>query len=1202
MNENHFDTGMYVVDQDYHILNCNPEMKKMYPEVQNGDLCYQALARYDSPCVTCPLKNNNVLFFNPVREEWITANAANMEYPGHGPCYCIQFRVRKNIGGTKREIIRLEKLDEHLAELNASSETECVIAAYLEKAAPIFFANENMVALLGYDSIDELMAAAAGLGVNIVHPDDRERVKSDLSRCTREGDRFETAFRMPLKTGAWIWTILKGKLICSASGQLATLAVCSSMESFLTVHDALEKKHQDLLRKEMQTKTILENIPGCYHRCADREGFPFLYISDSFEELVGWTREEIAEKFDNKFVNLVCPEDIGLFSGLLDQIDVKGQGSTIYRIRQKEDGCRWVQDSTRLIDNGEERFYQCSLADITSFVQELEASRRDSESRDKLLAIASKEQILSEITKMIYSYNLSLNLSTGRYSLIVGTGLEEYVDFFRTTEAYEEAYRFCLESVEPGFRQQYEALASLDSLRQRSGEKGMVGHLQYSASLEGRTVWQEMNVFLSTNAFGEEIANLLCRDVTEAYLSQEKKENELRAIASKDQILSEITQMLYSYNLSLNLSTGCYSLIVGTGLEQYVAFFRTSQDYEKAYYFNLANAEPEFRKPFGELTSLENLRAMAGRKGFVGSLEYAANLGGKTEWHEMNVFIGTNEFGEDIANLLCRDVTEAHDRQEIKEKELRAAISKDQILSEITKMLYGYNLTLNLRTGKFGLIEGAGMDRFIDIFQGTDDYNTAFDLKMELVDPMWKESFRALASLKNLRSMSDRKGFIRSLEYAVLAEGRTEWHEINVFMGANEQGDDIANLLGRDVTEAHAQTDTKNQLEIARASNAAKTRFLSNMSHDIRTPINGIMGMLHIAKTHREDEARVDDCLNKIEISANYLLTLLNDILDLNKLESGKAVAEEAPFNMYQLINDIYSIIQPTAQMAGVRLEKACGAFAHPDVIGSPLHLRQILMNLISNSVKYSKENGTACIRVEEAGTEDGVVRYRFEVADDGIGMSEEFQRKMFDVFEQEYGGARTIHKGSGLGLSIVRMLIDLLGGELSVRSEKGQGSTFTAIIPFRVSQAPVAVRPEPSTDTTDCLAGVRILIVEDNDFNLEIARVILEEAGAIVTAAENGRIAVEAFEQSAPDDFDAILMDVMMPEMDGLEAARLIRRMDRPDARRIPIIAMTANAFAEDIRKSLEAGMNDHIAKPLDMAALAAAIARHVRADGKQE
>ncbi len=905
---------------------------------------------------------------------------------------------------------------------------------------------------------------------------------------------------------------------------------------------------------------------------------------------MGWTWDEIRERFDNKFQNMIVDEDNALIEELVEKIADSNIGSSIYRMYHKDGGYRWVQDSTILVETEDEKFYQGAISDVTDFIEDL---RKLTMSADEKRAIASKDEILSKITQMLYSYNLTLNVRTGEYSLITGTGLEEFVEFYKNTSDYETAYNYKLNYVSPVFREAYIDLVSIENLRKIKGKDGHIGTLQYSVELDSETQWHEINVFMSVDGYGERIVNLLCRDITEAHDHQEKRENELRAMASKDQILSEITQTLYSYNLTLNLTTGKYSLITGTGLEEYIQYFQTSEEYEKAFYFNLANVETDYRHAFMELTGIESLRRKSGEKGFVGSLQYPATLGVKTSWQEMNVFIGTNENGEDVANLLCRDITESHNSQEMKENEFRASVSKDQILSGITKMLYSYNLTLNLKSGKYGLIVGTGMENFVSIFQATDDYKEAFEKKLSYVEPRFVKEFRELAALANLRKMSEKKGFVKSLEYSCMVNGKQEWHEINVFMGNNAQGEDIANLLGRDITETYAKKDTENKLEIAQASNEAKTRFLSNMSHDIRTPINGIMGMLHIAKTHRDDEQKVDDCLNKIETSTNYLLTLLNDILDLNKLESGKTVKAEDPFNVVELLDDICSIIQPTAHVSGIVLEKKIESIEHPYVIGSTLHLRQILMNLTSNAIKYSNDNGMVQICVEELETEGDMVRYCFRIKDNGIGMTKEFQQKMFEMFEQEHSGARSKHMGSGLGLAIVKMLVDLLGGELSVESKKGKGSTFTVVLPFKINYNPIEKKTETIIDTTDCLKNVHVLVVEDNEFNMEIAQVILQEAGAIVTAAVNGKMAVELFESSPEKTFDIILMDVMMPEMDGLEATRTIRSIKRPEAKEIPIIAMTANAFEEDVKKSLDAGMDAHIAKPLDMATLAVAVAK---------
>ncbi len=929
-------------------------------------------------------------------------------------------------------------------------------------------------------------------------------------------------------------------------------------------------------------ESVGTDIPGGYHRCGVGEGYPLAFVSESFLSTVGYTKEQLIEEKQNHYLELVAPEDIEFFLSHAPELEARGRVDLNYRIVRRDGSYRWVQDSTkRTIIDGEE-YYQCTLTDITEFV----------EKQEKIVA-----ENLEYHKKEIYFSTVVDNIPGGFHRCKV----EEGCPFLYVGDSFTKIMGWTGEEIEERFDNKFQNMIVMED-RDKLNEltEGLSG-TEIGTSIyrmyhkDGGYRWvQDSTILVETE--GDRFYQGAISDVTDFVENLRRltsSSDEILAIASKDQILSEITQMLYSYNLTVNLRTGKYVLIVGNGLEEFVEFYRTTNDYKTAYEFKLGYITPEFKDAYIELTSLEKMRKRKKQNGLIGSMQYSVNVNDAIQWHEVNIFMGTNEYGDRIVNLLCRDITESRNSQEKREHELRAVNSKDQILSEITKMLYSYNLTLNLKNGKYGLNVGTGMENFINIFQSTDDYEEALEKKLVYVDPNFIKEFRTLADLSNLRKISHKKGFVKSLEYSCIVDGKQEWHEINVFMGTNEQGEDIANLLGRDITEAHEKADTKNQLEIAQASNEAKTRFLSNMSHDIRTPINGIMGMLHIAKTHKDDAVRVEDCLGKIETSANYLLTLLNDILDLNKLESGKTVAEENPFSMYELIDDICTITQPSTHISSITLKKECGTFKYPNVIGSTLHLRQILMNLTSNSIKYSNENGTVYVRVEELDREEDIVQYKFSVIDNGIGMTKEFQQKMFDMFEQEQSGARTTHKGSGLGLAIVKLLVDLLGGKLTVESEKDKGSTFTVILPFKIDANPITKDEKTVVNTTECLEGIRILVVEDNEFNMEIAQVILEEAGAVITTAENGKVAVELFENSPEKTFDIILMDVMMPEMDGLEATRVIRAMNRTDATEIPIIAMTANAFSEDIKKSLEAGMNEHIAKPLDMSSLANAIAK---------
>ncbi len=387
-----------------------------------------------------------------------------------------------------------------------------------------------------------------------------------------------------------------------------------------------------------------------------------------------------------------------------------------------------------------------------------------------------------------------------------------------------------------------------------------------------------------------------------------------------------------------------------------------------------------------------------------------------------------------------------------------------------------------------------------------------------------------------------------------------------------------------------AKNETKARAtELERATNEAKSRFLSSISHDIRTPLNGIVGMVDVIDRHVDDPARVQESLRKIKVSARYLTTLVNDVLEMNEIERGKIILTSEHINLPRLASDLEVLIAPKAKEKGIEYTIDCSALKHPDVLGSPSHIHRILVNLVTNAIKYNKKDGKVWVTIKEVTEENDEGMYAFIVKDTGVGMSEEFQKNMFDAFEQENVGARTERRGYGLGLSIVHRLVEKMDGCIEVKSEEGEGSVFTVLLPLRYGKT--QPRRASSAGGSD-LSGIRILLAEDNELNMEIARVLLTDVGADVVPVENGRLAVEAFEASAPETIDVVLMDIMMPEMDGLEATRAIRALRRDDAMTVPIIAMTANAFAQDMARCLDAGMDEHVAKPLDMKALIVLIA----------
>lgn len=380
----------------------------------------------------------------------------------------------------------------------------------------------------------------------------------------------------------------------------------------------------------------------------------------------------------------------------------------------------------------------------------------------------------------------------------------------------------------------------------------------------------------------------------------------------------------------------------------------------------------------------------------------------------------------------------------------------------------------------------------------------------------------------------------------------------------------------------------------AQKANSAKSMFLSRMSHDIRTPLNGIIGLLNIDEAHFADQELVQENHKKMLVSADHLLSLINDVLQVSKLEDGNIELAREPIDLSELSHDVGTIISSRAAEAGVTLSIGEQDLPEPYVYGSPLHIRQLFLNIYGNCIKYNHVGGSVTTSLKCISSSGRSVTYRWTISDTGIGMSEEFLQHIFEPFTQESSDSRSVYQGTGLGMTIVKSLVDKMGGTIEVASKPGAGSTFVITLPFEVAEKPAAA-PDDTPAGEQSIKGMRLLLAEDNSLNAEIAEMLLTDAGAEVTIVNNGAQAVEKFRTDPPGSYDAILMDIMMPEMDGLTATRTIRSLERPDAMTIPIIAMTANAFAEDAKKCLEAGMNAHLAKPLDISKVVETLVRYV-------
>ena len=387
-----------------------------------------------------------------------------------------------------------------------------------------------------------------------------------------------------------------------------------------------------------------------------------------------------------------------------------------------------------------------------------------------------------------------------------------------------------------------------------------------------------------------------------------------------------------------------------------------------------------------------------------------------------------------------------------------------------------------------------------------------------------------------------------------------------------------------------------NAAEEADAANKAKSAFLLSMSHDIRTPMNAIIGFTNIA-LHQNKVSDIHDSLEKVQKSSNHLLSLLNDVLDFSRIESGKVTISPEPVDITQLTDNVQAIMNGLLYNRDLKFEVHREGLKNPYVLADVLRIREVLVNLLGNAVKFTKDGGEITLDISSyPGADEKHIITRYVVRDNGIGMSEEFQKKLFDPFSQEdYANARTLYKGTGLGMAITKKYVDMMGGSIAVESKKGAGSTFTVEIPLELPEQ--VIQSEQKQHLHRDLTGIHVLMAEDNDLNAELATMILEDAGMIVTRASDGKEVVDLFKNQPRGTYDLILMDIMMPNMDGHQAAKAIRALgiERSDAVTIPIIALSANAFIDDIQESLDSGMNDHISKPINTEELIDTITKYI-------
>ena len=577
--------------------------------------------------------------------------------------------------------------------------------------------------------------------------------------------------------------------------------------------------------------------------------------------------------------------------------------------------------------------------------------------------------------------------------------------------------------------------------------------------------------------------------------------------------------------------------------------------------------------------------------------------------HQMNGFIGVDNPDlrhNEISITLLSDVG-GHlgcVRENLKstvllKKALDEATKRSEIISTIAT-LYVTIIHANVKERTYELLKGH------DLVQKILGQKGKIDDVMERLPTAFaamegREKFREFLNFDTLTERLRNTNYV-STEFVSINGG---WRLSRFIVKSRDTQGNVVDVLYvvRDITEEKLrelmyQKQLKESMEDAQRANISKTAFLRRMSHDIRTPLNGIVGMIHIAQKHSNDVAKLQECRQKVLQSTDYLQKLINNVLDISKLESGSLMLEYKSFDLVELLSNNMTVVAMSAYENGVRFEGGVEAntIRHRYLIGSPVHLSRVLMNLASNAIKYNHFHGTVNVHCEELSDDGNMAVFKFVCSDTGLGMSEEFQKHAFDVFAQEGKQSTTTFSGSGLGLSIVKDIIELMGGMIELESKENVGSTFTVTVPFKIDHSVENNDSQKDSCSQSMeLSGKRVLLVEDNAINMEIAHAILEEEHLNITEAKNGKEALEIFQNSKLSEYDVIIMDVMMPVMDGLEATKAIRMLEREDAKKIPIIAMTANAFEEDRKACLDAGMDEHIGKPIDIPLLKRTITKAI-------